>query len=127
MRSSERNPFTAGELKVANIHIFIQCTRQGDGSLLRKNVKRSRGGLVFKAHRLVYHSPLVSRVIKKKKKKVTVQVGGTPVTLTGPCEHGLPQAFQVGLHRLFQLLDLYWRSPRVVQIKAIEKDVLVAR
>ena len=28
-----------------------------------------RGGLVFKAHRLVYHSTLGSRVIKKKKKK----------------------------------------------------------
>ena len=30
-------------------------------------MKRFRGGLVFKAHR--YHSPLGSRVIKKKKKK----------------------------------------------------------
>ena len=28
---------------------------------------RFRGGLVFKAHRLVYHSTLGSRVIKKKK------------------------------------------------------------
>jgi len=31
--------------------------------LLRRNVKRFRGGLVFKAHRVVYHW----RVIKKKK------------------------------------------------------------
>ena len=31
------------------------------------NVKRFRGGLVFKAHRLVYHSTLGLRVIKKKK------------------------------------------------------------
>ena len=29
-------------------------------------MKRFRGGLVFKAHRLVYHSTLGSRVIKKK-------------------------------------------------------------
>ena len=35
--------------------------------LPRINVKRFRGGLVFKAHRLVYHSPLGWRVIKKKK------------------------------------------------------------
>ena len=35
---------------------------------LRRNVKRFRGGLVFKAHRLVYHSPLGLRVVKKKKK-----------------------------------------------------------
>jgi len=31
------------------------------------NVKRFRGGLVFKAHRLAYHSTLGWRVIKKKK------------------------------------------------------------
>jgi len=33
------------------------------------NVERFRGGLVFKAHRLLYHSTLGSRVLKKKKKK----------------------------------------------------------
>ena len=32
-------------------------------------VKRFRGGLVFKAHRLVYHSTLGLRVIKKKKNR----------------------------------------------------------
>ena len=31
------------------------------------DVKRFRGGLAFKAHRLVYHSTLGLRVIKKKK------------------------------------------------------------
>ena len=36
--------------------------------LLRINVKRSRGGLVFKAHRLLYHSTLGLRVIKNKRK-----------------------------------------------------------
>jgi len=36
-------------------------------------VKRFRGGLVFKAHRLVYHSTLGWRVIKKKKKKKRIQ------------------------------------------------------
>jgi hypothetical protein len=34
--------------------------------LLRRNVKRFRGGLVCKAHRLVYHLTVGSRVIKKK-------------------------------------------------------------
>jgi hypothetical protein len=33
-------------------------------------MERLRGGLVFKAHRLLYHSTLGSRVIKKKKKDV---------------------------------------------------------
>ena len=33
-----------------------------------RNVKRLRGGLGFTAHRLVYHSTLGSKVIKKKKK-----------------------------------------------------------
>jgi len=32
-------------------------------------VQRFRGGLVFKDHRLLYHSTLGLRVIKKKKKK----------------------------------------------------------
>ena len=35
--------------------------------LLRRNAKRFPGGLVFKAHRLVYHSTVGWRVIKKKK------------------------------------------------------------
>ena len=33
----------------------------------RRNVKWFRGGLIFKAHRLLYHSTLGSRVTKKKK------------------------------------------------------------
>ena len=33
-----------------------------------RNVKRFRGGLVFKAHRLLYHSTLGSRVKKRKAK-----------------------------------------------------------
>ena len=37
--------------------------------LLRRIVKRFRGALVSKAHELLYHSTLGSRVIKKKKKK----------------------------------------------------------
>ena len=35
---------------------------------LRRNVKRFRAGLVLKAHRLLHHSTLGSRVIKKKEK-----------------------------------------------------------
>ena len=38
-----------------------------DAQVLRRNVKRFRGGLVFKAHILLYHSTLGLRVIKKKK------------------------------------------------------------
>ena len=34
--------------------------------LLRRNVKRFRGGLVCKANRLLRHSALGSRVIRKK-------------------------------------------------------------
>ena len=35
-------------------------------------MQRFQGGLVFKAHRLLYHSTLGSRVVKKKKEKVEV-------------------------------------------------------
>jgi len=41
--------------------------------LLHRNVQRFRGGLVFKAHRLLCHSALGLRVIKKKKKKKTAR------------------------------------------------------
>jgi len=46
--------------------------------LLCRNVKRFRGGLVFKAHRLVYHPTLGWRVIKKMKKKKETTVNHTP-------------------------------------------------
>ena len=38
-------------------------------------MKRFRGGLVFKAHRLLYHSTLGLRVMKKKKKRGWMEVG----------------------------------------------------
>ena len=38
--------------------------------LLRRNLRRFRGGLVFQANRLMYHSTLGLRVIQKKKKKI---------------------------------------------------------
>jgi len=51
------------------IHDPILPARPRDGrsgQLLSRNVKRFRGGLVFKAHRLLYHSTLGSRVITKE-------------------------------------------------------------
>jgi len=39
---------------------------EGLEQLLHRNVQRFRGGLVVKAHRLLYHSTLGLRVIKKK-------------------------------------------------------------
>jgi len=38
------------------------------GQLLRRTVKRFRGGLALKAYRLLYHSTLGSRVIKKRRR-----------------------------------------------------------
>jgi len=37
-----------------------------DFKVLHRNVQRFRGGLVFKDHRLLYHSTLGLRVVKKK-------------------------------------------------------------
>ena len=45
----------------------LQPPRQQSLVLLRRNLKWFRGGLVSKAQRLLYHSPLGSRVIKRKK------------------------------------------------------------
>jgi hypothetical protein len=44
-------------------------------------VEQFRGGLVSRAHRLLYHSTLGSRVIKKKKKYLIVVDGEENVTL----------------------------------------------
>ena len=43
-------------------------TITGPKKTLRSNVTLIRGGLVFKAHRLVYHSTLALGITKKKKK-----------------------------------------------------------
>jgi len=47
-----------------------------------RNVKRFRGGLVVKAHRLLYHSNLGLRVIKKKK-KVRTETGAPHAPISG--------------------------------------------
>jgi len=43
--------------------------------LLHRNVQRFRGGLVCKAHRLLYHSTLGLRVIKKKRRSASTTRG----------------------------------------------------
>jgi len=48
--------------------------------LLYRNAQRLRGGLVFKDHRLLYHSTLGLRVIKKiKKNDISVPQISRPV------------------------------------------------
>jgi hypothetical protein len=47
---------------------------------MTSRVKRFRGGLVGKAHRLLYHSTLGWRVIKKRKKKDAIVAMGSPAS-----------------------------------------------
>ena len=54
------------ELKAQGLGSGLRVS--GGGRLLHRNVQRFRGGLVCKAHRLLYHSTLGLRVITKKKK-----------------------------------------------------------
>jgi len=58
--ASERGVDHPGIIKL--LHVF-----EAPGKV--RNVKRFRGGLVFKAHRLVCHSTLGWRVIQKKKEQ----------------------------------------------------------
>jgi len=44
--------------------------------LLYRDVQQFRGGLVLKAHRLLYHSTLGLRVIKKIKDELTWSMAG---------------------------------------------------
>ena len=55
-----------------------------------RNVQRLRGGLVFKVCRLVYHSTLGLRVIKKKKKKDTLNCVRESVGHTRFCTSDAP-------------------------------------
>ena len=54
--------------RVVDVPAFRAVQLSISEQLLSRNVERFRGGLVFKAHRLSYHSTLGSRVTKKKKK-----------------------------------------------------------
>jgi len=56
--------FVGGARPRSELYRSVQFSIQVQ--LLRRKVKRFRGGLVLKAHRLVYRSTLGSRVIKKK-------------------------------------------------------------
>ena len=53
------------EMKTPGLTVFPGNEEAG----FDRTVERFRGGLALKAHRLVYHSTLGSRVIKKKKRK----------------------------------------------------------
>jgi len=50
----------------------------GGAGEIKIDVKRFRGGLVFKAHRWLFHSTPGSRVIKQKKKERGHAVGVIP-------------------------------------------------
>jgi len=51
---------------------LVDARRLETGKQLHRNMQRFGGGLVFKAHRLLYHSTLGLRVIKKTRR----QAGG---------------------------------------------------
>ena len=83
--------------------------------LLRTHVKRFRGGLVFKAHRLLYHSTLGLRVIKMKK-----DYRPTPlVHLRGRLLHYLSSSSSLtsNLLKSYQLLTTH-RSPSMGGVAA---------
>jgi len=59
-----------GESTIENQAFGPSVRVGGREKQIHRNVQRFRGGLVFKAHRLVCHSTLGLRVIRKKKKLV---------------------------------------------------------
>ena len=70
-------------LNYYNEHKWTDLRSPPCGAPDARNVQRFRGGLVFKAHRLVYHPTLGLRVTKKKKKKKTTHQTPTPLVGTG--------------------------------------------
>ena len=84
-----------------------RCDSEGriQEQLLYRNVQRFRGGLVLKAHRLVYHATLGLRVIKKKKKQPqkmslawgTFRVFGGSIPGTDPSDQKDSCGFDFGI------------------------------
>ena len=126
--STRRRTCSAAERKGNSLKVSSCCTRKpGSDSLpawltcakftrqrihtLTKltNIEHSppRGGLVLKAHRLLYHSALGSRVIKKKK--------DSP-----------PRPFAASLRRRGEGSEREGRGPRA-QLRGIERGLCVAR
>ena len=54
--------------------------------MLRRNVKRCRGGLVFEVHRLLHHSTLGSRVIKKGRRTDVGEEGTEDAEVATPLQ-----------------------------------------
>ena len=84
-----------------------QCAHSATDALLRRNMKRFRGGLVFKAHRLLYHSILGLRVIKKKKKKMHAEAC-CPRGSVQSCPRGRWQVARGCLDRCTRLVARDW-------------------
>ena len=83
-------------------------TRFGTPVNLRTTtVKGFRGRLVFEAHRLVHHSTLGSRAIKKKKQHQVAheQAFVRFMQEALECPHS-------GSNRVSQFIDVSWRSPK---------------
>ena len=60
---AHENPYYA---RIRNLQFAVQFSISKQ--LLSRNMERFREGLVFKAHRILYHSTLGWRVMKKKRR-----------------------------------------------------------
>jgi len=73
----ENTSGTMINLKTTTAMINLKTTTERDHNQFKnnyRNVKRFRGGLVFQAHRHLYHSTLGLKVMKKKKKLLPISV-----------------------------------------------------
>ena len=68
-------------------------------------MRRCRGGLVFKAHRLSYHATLGSRVIKKKKEEKKRFNGWARTSVAGSLKEAEREPREAREHQLVPLLS----------------------
>ena len=134
-RESERESARRPELG-KRLERCIQSSREQDGArpldhfsiqeqLIRRNVKRFRGGLVFKAHRLLYHSTLGLGVIKKKRSSIRDAVRAHCNTTSGRdcvkslrlCLHRAPCNTTSGRDcvKSFRMC-LHWTCPQMFRV-----------
>ena len=90
---------------------LVDHSRTNPEQLLRRNAWRLRGEPVFKAHRLLYHSTLGSRVIKKKRRYKPCAVESSVVLGTQTWFPDCPGGFT---HRLMQGIYLaVWQASTI--------------
>ena len=104
-------PCTSNHFKILKIDSKRALTSGEKHQLLHRNMQRFRGALVFKAHRLSYHSILGWGVITKKKNEVREALLINPTL----APHPVPQTSSKYSNQFQEGARIRWKSSTTSQ------------